>query len=146
MGRGPRVEGRPYVRFIFRALAVGDEEAVAVLPEEGPDLFAIGAGQWQGVEFLAGGPAKGTFLVVGWQLGEARLDLKEKHQPMGFALITVLADEAGEVEIGGRELQAGLLTGLAEGTGVRAFACVSLQFAARRTKEAAVRIVPAFHQ
>ena len=58
---------------------MGDKEAVAVLPEEGPDLFAIGAGQRESIEIFASGPAKGTFLVVGRYVGETWFDLEEKH-------------------------------------------------------------------
>ena len=58
---------------------MGDEESIAVLPEEGPDLFAIGARQRESIEILASGPVKGTFLVVGRYVGEAWFDLEEEH-------------------------------------------------------------------
>ena len=67
------------VGLVVGALAVGDEEGTSVLPEEGPDLFAISAGEWESIEILASGPAEGALLVFGRYVGEAWFDLEEKH-------------------------------------------------------------------
>lgn len=65
---------------------------------------------------------------------------------MGVALVAVLADEAGEVKVGGREREAHFLMRLAAGAGVGRFAEVGLKLAAGRTPQAAIRLLCALEQ
>ena len=58
------------VGLVFGALAVGDEEGASVLPEEGPDLFAISAGKREGFEVFTGGKMERAFLVLRRQRGK----------------------------------------------------------------------------
>ena len=134
------------VGLVVGALAVGDEEGTSVLPEEGPDLFAISAGEREGFEVFAGGKMERAFLVLRRQRGKAWLDFKQEHQPMGVALIAVFADDAGEVEVVGRELQAGFFASFTDGAGVRAFSGVGFELAAGRTVAAAVGLMIALDQ
>ena len=134
------------VGLVVGALAVGDEEGTSVLPEEGPDLFAISAGEREGFEVFAGGKMERAFLVLRRQRGKPWLDFKQEHQPMGVALIAVFADDAGEVEVVGRELQAGFFAGFTDGAGVRAFSGVGFELAAGRTVAAAVGLMVALDQ
>jgi len=134
------------VGLVVGALAVGDKEGASVLPEEGPDLFAISAGEWEGFEVFVGGKMERAFLVFWRQRGEAWLDFKQEHQPMSVALIAVFADDAGEVEVVGRELQSGFFVGFTDGTGVRAFSIFGFELAAWRTIAAAVGLMIALDQ
>ena len=134
------------VGLVVGALAVGDKEGASVLPEEGPDLFAISAGEWEGFEVFVGGKMERAFLVFWRQRGEAWLDFKQEHQPMSVALIAVFADDAGEVEVVGHELQAGFFAGFTDGTGVRAFSSFGFELAAWRTIAAAVGLMIALDQ
>ena len=134
------------VGLVVGALAVGDEEGTSVLPEEGPDLFAISAGEREGFEVFAGGKMERAFLVLRRQCGKAWLDFKQEHQPMGVALIAVFTDDAGEVEVVGRELQAGFFAGFTDGAGVWAFSGVGFELAAGRTVAAAVGLMIALDQ
>jgi len=58
----------------------------------------------------------------------------------------MLADEAGQVQIGWREFEAGFLTGLAAGAGIGGFAAIHFQFAAAGAPETAVGFLGAFEQ
>ena len=134
------------VGLVVGALAVGDEEGTSVLPEEGPDLFAISAGEREGFEVFVGGKMERAFLVLRRQRGEAWLDFKQEHQPMSVTLIAVFADDAGEVEVVGRELQSGFFVGFTDGTGVRAFSIFGFELAAWRTIAATVGLMIALDQ
>ena len=78
--------------------------------------------------------------------GEARPHFKEKHQPVRVALVAVLADEAGEMQVARREHEAHFLARLAAGAGVRRFADVRLELATGRTPAAAIRLLRALKQ
>ena len=125
---------------------MGDEKAAAMLPEKGPYLFAISARQRQRFEIGFGGPTEGAFLMLGRQLGEAGLYLEEKHQPMGVALIAVFTDEAGEVQIGRGEVQAGFFVRLSNSAGVRALSEIRTQLASGRAETTTIGLMPPFHQ
>ena len=51
---------------------------------------------------------------------------------MGLALVTVFADDAGEVEVSGLENESNFFMGLADCAGVWAFAGIGLKLAAWR--------------
>lgn len=65
---------------------------------------------------------------------------------MGVALVTVFADEAGEVEVAGGELEAGFLKRFPASAGVGGFAFVGAQFPTAWTPEAAIGFLSAFEQ
>ena len=65
---------------------------------------------------------------------------------MGLALIPVLADEAGEVKVGGGQFRADLLGGFTAGTGIGGFADVHLQFTATGTPKAAIGFLGALEK
>ena len=58
----------------------------------------------------------------------------------------MLADEAGQMQIGGRELEVGFLARFAAGARVRRLAEFSFQFAATRTPQAAIGFLRTFEQ
>lgn len=127
-------------------VAVGGEEAAAVLPEPGPDFFPVGLRELQTVQRGAREELKATLGMDRWQRLESGLHLEQEHEPMGLPLVAVFADEPGEVQIARGELLAGFLAGLAAGAGVRGFALVRMQFPAAGTPEATIRLLRAFEQ
>ena len=65
---------------------------------------------------------------------------------MRLALITVLTDETGQVQVGWLEHHANFLVRFAASTCVGRFAEVHLELAAARAPEAAIRLLRAFEQ
>ena len=59
------MQQRPLIGLILSAMTMGGKKAATMLPEERPNLFAIGAGHWESIEIFASGPTKGALLVVG---------------------------------------------------------------------------------
>ena len=95
------------------------EKAAAMLLEQRPKLFAVGA---RHIEPGHIGVVKKTEPALGAgrrQLGQARQNLEQKNVPMRAAFVAVLADEAGEVKVAGAEGEPHFLVGLAAGAGVR---------------------------
>ena len=60
---------------------------------------------------------------------------------MGLVFVTVLADDAGEVEVSGLESEANFLAGLADCTGVWAFAGIGLKLAPWGAEEPSIRLI-----
>jgi hypothetical protein len=54
---------------------------------------------------------------------------------MGMILVTVFADDAGEMEVSGLENESNFFMGLADCAGVWAFAGIGLKFATRGAEE-----------
>lgn len=65
---------------------------------------------------------------------------------MCLALVTMFADQAGQVQIGGSQGDADFFAGLAAGAGVGRFAEVRLELTAARTPKAAIGFLGAFEQ
>ena len=65
---------------------------------------------------------------------------------MRAALIAVLAHEAGQMQVSGRERERCFLVRLAAGAGVRRFAEVGIQFAAAGTPQAEIGFLRALQQ
>jgi len=128
------------------AMAVRREKSAAMPPEPGPDLFPVGLRQFQTFERGAGEELKTSFGVVGRQCFQARLDLEQKHEPVRPALVTVLADEAGQMQIFRPQRQPGFLMRFAAGASVGRFAAVHFQLPTAGAPEAAVRFLRAFKQ
>ncbi len=65
---------------------------------------------------------------------------------MGLPSITVLADQAGQMQIGRRERKPHLLGGLANTAGMRGFPDIGLELAARRAPQVQIRLLRPFEQ
>ena len=65
---------------------------------------------------------------------------------MALAQITMLADEAGEVQVRGRQVHAEFLLRFAAGAGIRRFALVRVELSAARAPEPEIRLLRAFQQ
>src|SRR6267154_1221497 len=65
---------------------------------------------------------------------------------MTLALVAVLADQAGEVQVGNRQRQPQFLLRLAARAGVRRFALVLMQLPAAGTPKSEIRFLSAFQQ
>lgn len=122
------------------------EEAAAMFPEKGPDLLAVGFGNFQVRQFFARDEVEPAFVNRRRQDGELWFHFKEKDEPMRISLIAVLADEAGQMQIGGRKRESGFLARFTAGADVRRFTQLGFQFAAARAPQAAVRLLRAFEQ
>ena len=81
-------------------MAMGGEETAAMPPEQRPDLFAVGLRQCQPFQSVTGEKREPPFIVRRRQLCQLLGKLEQKHQPMRLAFIAVLADDAGQVQIG----------------------------------------------
>ena len=125
---------------------MGGKEAAAMLPEPGPEFFAVGLREFESSESGAGEELKAAFGVEGRKGVQFWFHFEEEHEPVGVALVTVFADEAGEVQVARGELLAGFFQGFAAGAGVGGFAFVGVQFAATRTPETAIGLLSAFEQ
>jgi hypothetical protein len=128
------------------AVAMGGEEAASMFPEEWPELVAIGLGDGEGVEGGATKEGEGAFADGGWGLGDGGEDFEEEHEPVGVTGVAVFADDAGEVELVGFELEAEFFEGFAAGAGVWGFAEVGVEFAAAGAPEAEVGFLAAVEE
>ena len=127
-------------------MTVRGEEAAAVLPEPGPEFFAVGLRQLQVNQRGLREELKPALGVNGREYFQFWPYFKQEHEPVGLTLVTVFADEAGEMQVTRFELLAGFLAGLATGAGVGRFALVRVELATARTPEAAIGLLRAFEQ
>jgi hypothetical protein len=122
------------------------EEAAAMLPEPRPDALAISLRNVQTIQRGAREELKAPLAHRRRELFQFRLQLEQEHQPVGLALETVFADEAGEMEVRREKFLAEFLVRFAGRANVGRFAFVGVEFAAARTPEAAIRLLRAFEQ
>ncbi len=125
---------------------MGREKSAAMLPEPGPDAFAVGVRQLEIRQRRAREEFKAPLAMRGGQFHQARLHLKEKHQPVGVALETVLAHEAGQVQIARLDFEREFLMRFAARANVGRLAIVRVQLAAGRAPQPAIRLLRAFEQ
>lgn len=105
-------------------MAMGCEKSAAVFPKPGPDLFAICLWNFERINFSAGKELESAFPAGGGQRRELLFNFKQEHEPMRPALITVLADHAGQAQVRRRQVYADFLLRLAAGASVGRFANV----------------------
>lgn len=127
-------------------MAMGGEETAAVLPKPRPETLAVGLRNLELGNLLTREKGEPAFRMGRRQRLQFDAYFKQKHQPMGLALVAMLADEPGQVQVGGREHQANFLVGLAAGAMIRGFAKVHFELAAARTPKAAIRFLRALQQ
>jgi len=82
------------------AMAVRGKETAAMPPEQRPDLLAVGLRQRQPFQSVTGEKLEPPFIVRRRQLCQLLGKLEQEHQPMRLAFVTVLANDAGKVQIG----------------------------------------------
>lgn len=123
------------------ALRKGGEESSAMFPKQRPDLIAIGLGDGELIQSRARDERERAFAMRRRELTDSRPDFEQEHEPVRLALITELADQSGEVQIGGLQNETCFLGGLATGARVRGFPEAFLQLAAGRRPQAAVRLL-----
>jgi hypothetical protein len=80
------------------------------------------------------------------QSAQSLLHLEQKHQPVAFALVPMLADQSGQMQIVRSQGQANFLLGLAAGAGVRRFTAVLVQFASAGAPQTEIWLLCALHQ
>src|SRR5437867_336035 len=77
---------------------------------------------------------------------EARFDLEKEHQPMRLSLVAVLAGQAGQMKVAGRQRQPEFFGCLATGAGVRRLATLGAEFAAAGAPKAAIGFLSPLEQ
>jgi len=127
-------------------MAMRREKAVAELPEPRPDLFPVGLGNFQARERRPREKLEGSLGMRWRQRLQFHSHFKQEHQPVRLALITMFADNAGQMQIRGVDFDAEFLRGFAAGARVGRFADIHFEFAATRTPESAVWLLRAFEQ
>src|SRR5262245_58591107 len=90
---------RPVVAAIGMAMAMRGEKAAAMAPEQRPDLLAIGLRQRQLLQRSGGKEFEAPFRVRRRPMRESLFHLKQKHEPVRLAFVTVFADKAGQMKI-----------------------------------------------
>jgi hypothetical protein len=108
------------------------KKSTAAAPKKRPELFDICFRPREAGQGFAGNKGEVTLGMRRRQRREARLQFKQKHQPMRLTRETFLADQAREMEIVGLKREAKLLTSLASRTGMGGFSVRSVEFAAGR--------------
>ena len=123
------------LRFLQRPLVVGGaamrgEKAAAMFPEHRPNELAVGLGQGKRIELRARKKFKAAFANGRRGFAQARENFEQKNQPVRLASVTVLADEAGEMQICGRDAQADFFRSFAASAGVGRLAFRGVKLAA----------------
>ena len=113
-------------------MKVAGEKTAAVFLEKRPDLFAVGSGDVEFSYFVHGKKLKFAFLAGGGDVVQAGQDFKQENVPVRVALVGILADEPGEVQVAGCDFQSGFLLCLAAGARVGGLALCDLDLAAGR--------------
>ena len=131
---------RPLVASPVQATAVGGKEPAAITPEKRPYLLGIRPGNGQRRHLGGGEETEFAFAMGRRQLSEARLDFKQKHEPMRLPFVAVFADDPGQMQIRRAQVNTNLLTRLAASAGEGRFASSHVELAAARTPKAPVRI------
>ena len=125
---------------------MGGEEPAAMLPEQRPDLLAIGLRQPQGPDGGAGEKLKPPFAMRDRQRRQPGFDLEQEHQPVAITGVSVLADQACKMQVARLPLAVEFLAGLPAGTGAGRFADVHVQFAAGWAPQAEIRLLGPLQQ
>ena len=127
-------------------MAMRRKKAASMLPKPGPNALPIRLRQLQLVERLARKKLKSP-LAMRWRSScQFSLHLEEEHQPMALALVTVLTDQPGQVQVGNREANPQFLVRLAARTDVGRFAFLLMELSTAGTPKSEIRFLRAFQQ
>ncbi len=124
-------------------VAMGGKIATPMLPKQGPELFSVGTRQWQFIEGWSRKETEPPLPVRRGKLPQSGAHFEKKQKPMGCSRIPMLADDAGQMQIGRRQSNADLFESLTTSTRIGRFAVLRLEFAARRTPKARVWLLTA---
>lgn len=127
-------------------MAVRGEKASAKFPEPGPDLLTIRLRQAQLIKSVTAKKFKTAFTMHRRQCIEPAAYFEQKHEPVTLALVTMLADETGQVQLRRREGKPQFFLRFPAGTGVGRFAGLGVQLSAAWAPQSAVRFLRAFKQ
>lgn len=125
---------------------MGGEETATMLPEQGPDVGAIGLGNLEGKDLVARNEPEGAF-AVGWGKGcQTLFDLEEEHEPVSLPEVTVLTDHRGQVEVGGVKFQSEFFLRLATGAAMGRLTQILLELSSAGTPQAAIGFLGALEE
>src|SRR5690349_18234785 len=119
-------------------MAMGGEEAAPMLPKPGPNPFLVRFGNVQFRELVAAEELKTPFAMRRRQCGKPGPNLEKKHDPMGLALVTMFAHQAGQMQIRWPQHNPQFFARFTAATGVGGFSHISVEFAAAGAPEATV--------
>lgn len=125
--------------FAGGAIGAEGDEAVAVAIVDGPEGVAVGFGNRQGGNFVAGEKAETALVDIGGQGGDGQAAAKKKHEPVRLALVGFLGDHGEKVQVGGGDFEAGLFACFADGALEWGFANGGFEFAADGAPDAEIR-------
>ena len=128
------------------AMAMRREKAPAMLPEPRPDLLPIRLRNLQPGNHFAREKFKPALRMRRRQRFQFHLYLEQEHQPMRLPLKPMLADQSGQVQVGGFQHQPRLFMRLPTGAHIRRFPNLHLQLAPARTPKAAIRLLRPLEQ
>ena len=80
-------------------MAMRRKKTAAMLPEQRPELFEVGFGKVQFLQFLAPKEPERALGMRRRHGLEPRLNFKQKHQPVGLPLVTVFANESRQMQV-----------------------------------------------
>ena len=127
-------------------MAMRCEEPSTMFPELRPDLFAIGLRKLQRIQLRAGEELESPFTMGRRSDYESPLDFKEEHQPVRLPVVTVLAHEPGQMQLGRRNVQSHFLMRFATGARIRRFTDVGMELPSTWAPQAAIRFLCSFEQ
>src|SRR5512136_2919228 len=90
---------RPFIASVRMTMAMRGKKAAAMLPEPRPDAFAVRSRKLQSSQRVAREKLKSPFAMGGRERSQSPFQLKQKHQPMALSPVTVLADNAGQMQL-----------------------------------------------
>ena len=131
---------------LWAAVAVRRKETAAMLPEQRPEAFLVCPRKAQTGQVAPRMETESAFAMGCRHLAEPPLDFEQEHEPVGLSLVSVFADQTGQVQVGWLEAQADFLLGFATGAGIRGFAGFGFQLAAARAPQATVGFLSALEQ
>src|ERR1035438_8396227 len=141
MASSIRLLQRPLVMTIRVAVAMRRKEPAAVMPEPGPNALAVRPRYLQACHGLAGEELKASFLVHGRQGSKPAVHLEQEHQPMGLALVAMLAHQPRQMQVGRRKPQPQLFLRLTARADIRRLADIRVQLPAARAPKPSIRLL-----
>jgi hypothetical protein len=122
------------------------EKSTAMLPKPGPDLFEVGLWELEAREPFATKECEGAFPMCRRKGIDAACDFEQKHEPMRLPLISVLANQAGKMQIAGGKLNPQFFLSFAASARIGRFAVVCVKFPSAGTPETSIGLLRALEQ
>lgn len=125
---------------------MSDKKAVPILPEEGPNLVAIGLRKRKIFDLAPREKAERAFFNGRWNLCEPREIFEEEDQPVRLVSISVFTDDPDQMKIRwcGRDSQ--FFTSLSKCAHVGGLSVSRIELAPARAPESLIGLLLSLHQ